>query len=301
MSHASINFAARGVSVLPVARAQEIFSGLRTLRTEMEQYRNEFVAEYASILDNLANRLDDDLYEKVQGKLPEVEQVTGKFGIIWAIIPAGGRNAINDTELEILDRALQAADEGIGADTGLEDHTRWDAAVQAAHEVVTSLRDRLGQESGEITDDEAADLINEARDQMHQFTHEMLEDMAREPRRVLTDAADNLLAALREPNRMIRNGTINQVREAFEMVEGFEFLAGPDLIEAIRTCRNRLESVTPQQLNSDVEIGARLAAGLQGVRDEAADTKSATEAVRQFRGIKIRDKPKKSRRQPAAV
>jgi len=301
VSNASINFAARGVSVLPVTRAQEIFSGLRTLRAEMEQYRDEFVAEYASILDNLAVQLDADLYEKVQGKLPESATVARKFSVVWAIIPAGGRGGISDTQLNNIDTALSLADSILSQGSGVA----WTSAdlkpaktyLRRARGNVISLRG--DRNTRQITDDEAADLINEARDQMHQFTHKMLEDMAREPRQILTDAADNLLAALRDQNRVVRNGTINQVREAFEMVEGFEFLAGPELIGAIRTCRERLESVTPQQLNSDVEIGARLAAGLQGVRDEAADTKSATEAVRQFRGIKIREK--KPDRQLAAV
>lgn len=296
LSHASISFAARGMSVLPVSRAQEIFSGLRALRTEMEQYRDEFVQEYEGILQSLEDRLDADLYKKVQGKLPESEQVAEKFGIVWAIIPAGGRGGATAEQVDTIEAALTKARDRLN-----ERKLTCPREVHNALAAVGQIKQAIEVRERQITDDEAAELIDEARDQMSKFTNDMLEDMAREPRQVLRDAADNLLEALKDPSRMIRNGTINQVREAFEMVEGFEFLAGPDLIAAIRGCRERLESVTPQQLNSDAEIGARLAAGLQGVRDEAADTRAAAKAVRQFRRIRIRDESPEPDRQPAAV
>jgi hypothetical protein len=262
----------------------------------MEQYRDEFVQEYEGVLKSLEEKLDKDLFNKVQGKLPEAEQVAEKFGIVWAIIPAGGRGGATAEQVETIEGALTKA-----RDRLRERKLTCPREVHNALVAVNQIKQAIEVRERQITDDEAAELISEARDQMSQFTNEMLEDMAREPRQVLKDAADNLLEALKDPSRMIRNGTINQVREAFEMVEGFEFLAGNDLMSAIRDCRQRLDNVTPQQLNSDAEIGARLAAGLQGVREEAADTRAASQAVRQFRRIRIRDESPEPDRQPAAV
>jgi len=301
LAHASIQFATRGIAVLPMSRAQEVFSGLRALRTEMEQNRDEFVTAYESILEELASRLGAELFKKVQGKLPEAETVAGKFGIVWAIVPAGGRSAITDVELEILDNGLSAgmglwqqADlmttDGIGGGHASPPGRQ---ALQRAQQTLQQLRERARGNTEQVTDSEAGELIAEAQAQMHQFTREMLENMAREPREILTAAADNLLGALQSPQRIIRNGTISQVREAFEMVEGFEFLAGPELLNAIRQCRERLYAATPQQLNGDAEIGAQLAAGLSAVREAAADSQLAANAVRRFRGIRIREKPSK--------
>lgn len=282
LSAASISFAARGISVLPVTRAQEVFQSLRSLRIEMRQYREEFVAEYESILEKLEHQLDDDLYKKVAHKLPDVEQVAKKFGVVWAIIPSGGRSGIEPQQLQWLERAINDS---------VKKFDDLKVARPRAIKNGLAVLERLAESGAhQVTDAEAAEVISEARDQMHQFTHEMLEEMAREPRRILTDAADNLLAALKDPERMIRNGTINQVSEAFKLVEGFEFLAGPQLLAAIHTCRQRLGNVDARQLNSDAEIGARIAVGLQGVRDEAADSRAATAALRQFRNIRIRDR-----------
>ena len=140
----------------------------------------------------------------------------------------------------------------------------------------------------QITDQEAEDLVREARDQMHQFTQEMLEDMAREPRQILADAAQNLIEALQDQNRIIRSGTIDQVRRAFQMVEGFSFLAGPELLDRVAHVRERLDEATPQELNSNAAAGTALANALRGVRDAAADAQGAAEAMRSFRGIRIR-------------
>lgn len=281
LSHASVQFAARGMCVLPVTRAQEIFAGLRALRAEMHQYRDEFVAEYETILENLESTLDKDLFKKVQGKLPDSAIISEKFSMVWAIIPAGGRSAVTDTELELLEAALTIAER-----PELTKAQR--QRIERGQQVLAALRGRLEQETRQIADDEAADLIEEARAQMHTFTQELVENMCNEPRRMLMEAADNLLEALRDPERIIRNGTLDQVRRAIAMVEGFEFLAGPELLATMRACQERLDSVDARTLNSDVELGARLAAGLQVVRDHAADVAVASTAMRQFRGIRLR-------------
>jgi len=288
LSHASIQFAARGMAVLPVARAKDIFQGLRALRAEMEQCRDEFVADYEDILATLEEKLEEDLFKKVQGKLPDSDEVADKFGIVWAIIPAGGRTNLNETQMRDIERAIN--DSAQKFDDLKQARPR---AIKNALTALKNFKESEAQRERQITDDEANELVDEAREQMHKFTQEMLQDMAREPRQVLMDAADNLMAALKDPDRIIRNGTINQVREAFEMVEGFEFLAGPELLRTMRECRQRLDNVTPQMLNGDAEIGAALAAGLQGVRNEAADAEESSNAVRRFRGIKLRNRPKK--------
>jgi hypothetical protein len=275
VSRASIQFAARGVSVLPIARASEVFTALRALRAEMDECRTAFRAEYAGMLTRLQEQLDADLYNKVSAKLPEESEVASKFGIEWAIIPAGGRSAITDTELDILAAALDAEDNN-------------PAAVRA-REVLQNLRARGGAATTTVEDATAAELIQEARTQMREFTHDMITEMAEAPRRALKAAVDNLLEALRTPSRLVRQGTLRQVEQAFEMLEGFQFIASHDLVQQMRTCRVRLRGITPQQLNSNAEIGAQLAAALTQVQAEAGNTQASQIAVRNFRRIRIRD------------
>lgn len=286
LNSASIQFAARGMAVLPVMRAQQVFSGLREIRTEMQQARDEFVEEYESILQGLRERLSAEMFKKVNAKLPEPAQVARKFEMVWAIVPSGGRGGATPQQLETLQQAMDACTQR------LQEHSLpLPRAVRNAHDALQQMRDAVETQQRQITDTEADELVAEARQQMHEFTQEMLEDMAREPRQVIMAAADNLLEALRNPNRMIRNGTIRQVQDAFELLEGFQFLAGDELLARMSECRERLSDVTPQQLNSDAEIGARLAAGLQGMRDAAANAQERTEAVRRFRGIRMRKEP----------
>lgn len=281
VSSASVQFAARGMAVLPVVRAAEIFAALRNCRTEMEQYREQFAAEYESILAALKTELGDELYAKASKKLPTKDDVKEKFSITWAIVPAGG-SSINHRVVQDLRNILDDARSQLTQ--------RKPLLVLAQHlPHALELLDELEQrEVSQVTDQEAEDLIREARQQMHQFTQDMLEEMAREPRQMLAEAAGNLIEALADPSRIIRTGTIDQVRRAFQMVEGFSFLAGPELLSRISEVRERLNEATPQELNSNAATGTALANALRGIRDCAADAQEASTAMRNFRGIRIR-------------
>jgi hypothetical protein len=275
---ASIHFAVRGIAVLPIARAGEIFAALRSFRAEMEAFRDEFTAEYESILNELKSELDEDLYARAARKLPDKDEIKKKFGIVWAIVPAGG-SSIDISKLNLVRGhlvAVQALTRARGAKEII------DNAIAVIDELSTTAVQQ-------ITDDEASYLIGEARQQMAAFTKDMLEDIAKEPRKLLADAATNLLQAMDDPQRVIRTGTIEQVRRAFEMVEGFSFLAGPELLQRITEVRARIDDATPQQLNSNEYARSQLASALRGVRDVAADAQQASTLLRNFRRVNIRN------------
>jgi hypothetical protein len=277
--NASIQFAAKGMAVLPVTRAGEIFAGLRACRAEMAQCCEEFVASYENILKALEEKLEPSLYARAIAKLPTKEALKNKFGIVWAIVPCGNDPATAVKLNEIRSMLVSAH---------LHSRARQPRAeITLAVQLLDELRTQAVQQA---TDDEADELIREARQQMNQFTQEMLQDISREPRKILADATDNLIQALADPERSIRTGTIDQVRRAFELVEGFSFLAGSELLSRMRAVRDRLEDATPQDLNRlNAQAGASLADALRGVRDIAADAQQASEAMRQFRGIRIRN------------
>jgi len=278
---ASVQFAARGMAVLPVVRAAEIFSLLRICRAEMEQYSVEFTANYAKVLEDLRAEIGDELYASASKKLPDQNEIKEKFGIKWAIVPAGG-SSLDRTKVAEL-RALLANELPALANNVGAQH------LCGQLELAVSLVDELeNNDVSQVTDQEADALVKEAKEQMSQFTKEMLEDMAREPRQILAAAADNLVEALSDRNRVIRTGTIEQVRRAFQMVEGFSFLAGPELLDRMARLRSRLDDATPQELNSNRAAGAALANALRGVRDVAANAQESAEAVRNFRGIRVR-------------
>jgi hypothetical protein len=252
-----------------------VFSNLRELRTELQQQRDLFVADYSQILKSLEEQLGDELYAKAKKKLPEATAIASKFSVVWAIVPCGG-SSIDRQKVAML-RGLV---DGLNVRSNVQQETK---------RLALALIDELDtRDVSQVTDQEADDLIREARQQMNSFTREMLDDLSREPRQMLADASQNLIEALQDKNRVIRNGTIEQVRRAFQMVEDFSFLAGPELLERMQQVRNSLDDATPQILNSNAAAGAALADALRGVRDVAADAQVASEAMRSFRNIRIR-------------
>lgn len=272
LRNASVHFATRGVSVLPVTRAEEVFNQLREHRDQMNRYRDEFTEQYSLVLDDLKDKLDPTLYNAVLHKLPSEKAISDKFGVIWAIIPVGGSKFFRPEQIHKLRNALRDAE-----DAGVV------SAVDARKMLEKFEKDQ--ETPSQYTDAVTGHIIKEARQQMESLTREAVERMIEEPKQVLADAVSNLLKSLNKPDRMIRSGTLDRVRRAFELVEGFEFLATGELLDSIRECRGRLEEVSPTSLNRDRDIGSQLAQSLRAVQQQAVATVDQGRLVKKMRRI----------------
>jgi len=284
LSRASLAFATKGMAILPMTRADDVFMQLRELRASLQQHRDTFVAEYNDILANLRNELGEELYDKAARKLPDGVQISNKFDMRWAIFPMGG-----GTSLSVTAEAVRQVQEVLSA-SRTADGVVDPEALDLAQGTLATLTHELANPVNRIGDESAMSLIREAHEQMAQIAQQVVEDIAREPRAELARAIDHLLESL-QTGRTIKNGTIGAIERAFELVKGFQFLADDELLNRIREGEAALRHVTVRQLNGNREIGARLAGTLSRVREQAADAEAATKAVRQFRGIRIRPRP----------
>jgi hypothetical protein len=283
----SIKFSTAGMALLPIGAAAETFTSLRELREEFQSARDEFENGYVQILYDLRATLGDELYEKAAERLPKPADIADKFSFTWAIIPMGGSptQAVDTSVLEgTLNELVELEDlvrmhiGGVPRMTLAIDTIRGDISQVLRHQ----------QRAPRAIDEGFADeLIAEARQQMSAHVSEFVENMAREPRAALVDAVDNLLEAIGDDSRIIRTGTINQVEQAFRQVRDFSFLADDELLSRINTMQTRLDEISVRDLNADVEIGARLAEGLQHVRDQANNVEVRDMSVRAFRGINL--------------
>jgi len=176
------------------------------------------------------------------------------------------------------------------ADTAIEerDIARRTADLENALNVARSIHDQLTTHAvRQMNTDDAHDLINDARMQTRAMVQSLLENMATEPRRILAEATANLVDALQSPLRHVRTSTIKQVQEAFELVEGFSFMADRELLQAMQECRRQLENSSPQAMNADENINNSIVAGLQVLHAQALNINTSSEAMRSPRNIRI--------------
>lgn len=322
LNQSSIQFAAKGSALLPVSQAPEIFAELREKRAELcgdpfaedgprAGLVDEFIEEWPGILREIretmteharkvmrkrlrredldeeglrqAEELGDQLYGRAISKLPTQDSLRDRFRVVWCIIPldaGGGTSGVTANWLEARIQELE----------GLRPHLR--GAHGALDEVLGALREQrqtaLDESTHRLSALDADDLVSEARTQMRDYVAQSIEDMAAEPRERIASAVDNLLEAIGDENRAVRSGTIGQVERAFNLLEGFRFLADDQLLERMRQCRERMGRVTAQQLNSNREIGSSLANALRPVAEAARNTSRARDMARQFSGIRVR-------------
>jgi len=293
LAASSISFGARGMSVLPITRAESVFSSLSDLREQMNTFRDEFAENYSSILEDMRMRLGDTLFRKVVAKLPEPRDVASKFDMSWAVIPIGGMDGVSVGDIVTIESVLN---DMLGmmreqhADTAIEerDIARRTADLENALNVARSIHDQLTTHAvRQMNTDDAHDLINDARMQTRAMVQSLLENMATEPRRILAEATANLVDALQSPLRHVRTSTIKQVQEAFELVEGFSFMADRELLQAMQECRRQLENSSPQAMNADENINNSIVAGLQVLHAQALNINTSSEAMRSPRNIRI--------------
>jgi hypothetical protein len=294
VSKSSVAFATKGMALLPIAKAADVFTKLRGIRDEMTTAIGEFTMAYSQIMTDLEEELGPVLYDKASRKLPTTADIQNTAGIRWSIMPLGGGTHLSVT-VDAVRRArwtLMTAGQGNEAVEIAEFEAALDTLTQLVVELSNPVN-RLGEES-------AMELIDEARSQFNVLAQQMVEDMATEPRRVLTEAINHLLEAL-ETGKTIRSGTLGAIERAFELVHGFSFMADNELLEHMRECEVTLNRVSVQDLNASREIGSQLAGALTKVRDQAANSVAATNASRQFRRITLKPAQKNKVAAPAAV
>lgn len=136
-------------------------------------------------------------------------------------------------------------------------------------------------EHDSITD---SDMLREAKQQMRSLVAETVEEMARQPRQEIAEAIDHLTNQIRE-QKMIRQGTLNGVRKAFDRLRAFDFLADSELLREVDAAEQMLNAYQPSDLNSNNALGQKLTEALQVTRRLATNDMEAANSVRKFRRI----------------
>lgn len=279
LSAASVRFGTKGTCLLPITRSKHVFENLRELKSEFDSIADSFTSRYQSILTEMRQEIGEELFASAEKKLPSVNSVREKFTMRWFIIPmAGGGHIPNDywTDMEaIVDEVAQLMPAG------------GEAAIA---KLQAHLARHTSAAMSTLKDSEMEDLVEEARGQMRQLVSQSIEAMVDEPRQAIIEACENMLAAIRD-ERTIRTGTIEQIRRAFEYLEGFGFIAGDELLAKIREAATTLGNTTPQQLNGNRQASLALAGALQPVLRAAHDAATAARQVTAFRAVHVRQPP----------
>lgn len=100
----SVPFSLRGVYIVPLVNAEELFTRLREIRELYIVLVDQFLEDYDSWIDDLKESLQE-AFETVKGYIPPKQKLKYKFGIEWAIVPMGQPgNTVDDFSISDLVR-----------------------------------------------------------------------------------------------------------------------------------------------------------------------------------------------------
>jgi len=78
-------FLFRGVHVLPMDRAAELFNQLATLREQLKDEVDRLVRKgYSKLLGEIRDRIGDDAFAEVEPYIPDPETMSSRFGLEWS-------------------------------------------------------------------------------------------------------------------------------------------------------------------------------------------------------------------------
>ena len=274
----AMNFSAlRGVSLLPITKAREVFADIKAIDAEFQLERTEFVARYDRLVTELCSRLPPGVFEQIKKRLPASAAMLQSFGISYMTLPLGGGVSIDQ---EVLGRCRQTVTDL------LQTHELNGQRMQVV-ELQQFLETLQPDETYKAQlDQEAFDCLAEADRELRSNINNFVEQLASEPRAVIAAAVQNLIQSLQE-GRVIRSGTLDQVERAFSLASGFSFMGG-DLPALIREGRQLLQGRSPHDLNSDSTLSGQLAAQLQPILQKVSNVQATQQSVRNFRNICLR-------------
>lgn len=88
LDHISVPFFIKGVHVVPLNRAQKLFETLHRIREELDATVERLVRRgYDGLLGEIKDELGNKAFAVAQSFIPDCDEMVGRFGLIWAMIP----------------------------------------------------------------------------------------------------------------------------------------------------------------------------------------------------------------------
>ena len=272
----SIRFTTPAMAMLPITSAEQVFEKLSELRTAFFDAADDFSAEFhdirAGLFDRISLEVGRHVASAVFAKIPKTaEHIRNRFYFTWAIIPIGYNNlSERNTQRLLVARA---------------------AAIQTGqHDIAEQLDQVLSSVSKALRDvavSEARELTQAARKQMETYAERLVHTITDEPRRQLIEAASHLREAMAS-GKFIKNGSLERVREAVQLINSFQFLQDDQLLREAQRLDTYLAGHDASSINhADDNLQEALSAVIDATVAVANDAASAAQAKRRFMQLTI--------------
>ncbi len=265
---------AKGTFLMPWSRADEVLGQLAHRRVELCGDENtpglaqQFIDGWPDHVEDLRTKLHPDTFAKVKRKLPSVSELRAKFDLRTCIIPLAGED-LGVTPVTVY---------------------QWISQLENVSDVPSSLLENMRQaaeqaERNALADTPLADarsLAHAAREQLHAYVQEHVAAMAHEPRRRLAEALAHVEDMCRGGNRRMKQNSLRRIRDAYDYLKGFAFLADEELLRRMDAVQHEMDAVDPSTLNSNDNVANAFANTLSSAIDHCRDQRVAEAQVQRF-------------------
>lgn len=265
-----VGFAARGCTMVSLLAVDRVFEELSEIKKEFTEAVNEFAEEFPAILAERRDRMGHAQFDALAKNLPEPGAIRNRFGMRWMVIPLERLDVgVFVSEIQSVSSALTEA----GVD------------LPEVFETLNRIVDRMQDTSRAMHRDAVRPEMEQARREFSSQISATVREMALEPQRRLLAAIEDFRSKISE-GRTLRTSSLNQLREAFQSLEDFAFLADPDILTRMRECRTLLSDLDLREVNSTRSISNALSAAMDDIASMATAPLSEDGMGRRVRNIR---------------
>jgi hypothetical protein len=126
-------------------------------------------------------------------------------------------------------------------------------------------------------------FIRQAKAAMTKTVNDLVEDMIAEPRKQVYEALQKLRVTLADPDKNVRQASLDALVRKFDKLKGFAFLADDKVVAAIQSVENQVRIADPRVLNLKGEMNETLANLVLKAEEECEEDARERRAVNQVR------------------
>lgn len=253
-----------GSWLIPVAPNRHGVRPVQQVLSSIEEVRQEYRAkaeELRPMWEQHVERIKTDFpveYEVLKGFLVSGEEFVNRHKISAILFPMGGGLPSN------FDTLISAKIKGMGLTDG--DSSMMERLLP---DLTAAIKEVCNENAGEAISDLTAGSawLTEAQRATSEAIGEAVKKMVQEP---LTEFAQTLAHLEESLNNgaKLRSSSFNAVKEAYDKLQAFSFMATGDLQQRLANIRNSLEGINLKDLNNNSDMAKAMSASLKNVREE---------------------------------
>jgi hypothetical protein len=275
LSNYARQFTSKGLNLLPISRAEEVFRQLKVMQEEFLHIAEQFTENYTDILQDVRRELESEIGHeavvKAMKALPDPDKIKDCFRFQWYSLPLS--SSVSEEKIRLLQFQLEEL---------IRDYQTPSEIVPELQKIRATVAELSRIAASDMDASQTSELMQEARAALRDQIGHVVDDLIEGPRRQVAAEMATLIQKLQD-DKQIQPGSFTALRDAIQHLRDFEFLETPQLEQALLAVDRKISEHAAKQLNESRDLSLQLANALTTQVGKIVDPQDMRQASQRFR------------------